>query len=298
MTMPNVRTETHAPPPPAPQLLDDAFEAELERMALAVNEPDVAPPLESARSGGLWRYALYQLRDFAKYRGSVMFAVALVAIWIFHHNFADIVAGDSQLREAENPFSFLTILAACALGTLGTLFSTAGIVSRDREGGYQRFLFAKPVRVARFYVQSFAINGAGLLAVAALTLLMTSLVFPYAVPLLAPLLIIATLYVTVGGLAFLLSTLVRYEVVIALLLVPVSILLREAAADGYWWAAAVSWMLPPLQRLVAFVPGFPNEANPAHTAGAMAQAVATLAAYGAAYIAAGVAILRKRSIIR
>ena len=39
-----------------------------------------------------------------------------------------------------------------------------GIVSRDRERGYHRFLFAKPVSVTGFYGQAFAIAGAGLLS--------------------------------------------------------------------------------------------------------------------------------------
>ncbi len=288
MTMPEVQTTTRTAPP-----LDDAFEAELERMALAVNEPDVAPPLETARDGGVLRYALYQARDFAKYRGSVMLAVAMLAIWIFHHNFAEIVADNSEIRDALNPFTLLTPMAALVLGALGTLFATAGIVSRDREGGYQRFLFAKPVGLTRFYVQSFVIHGVGLLAVAALTLLVTGLVFPYAVPLLVPLAVIAVVYVTVGGLAFLLSTLVRYEIVIALLCIPLSILLRAASNDGYWWASLFAWMLPPMQTLATFFPDHPE-----HTVRNMIQGAGSIMAYGAVYLAAGLAVLRKRSIIR
>lgn len=294
MTMPDLKT--HAPP------LDDAFEAELERMALAVNEPEPPPPLESMRGGGLARYAAYQARDFLKYRASVMFGLAMLALWILHYNFAEFMQ-DAEFRVLTDPFPTLTTMGALAFGTLGTLFSTAGIVSRDREGGYQRFLLAKPVRAARFYLQSFVINGLGLLAVTALTLLVMSVVFAHAMPFVVPLAIVAAIYVAVGGLAFLLSTLVRYEIVLALVSVPLSILLFVAGNDGYWWAAALSWLLPPMHRLAGFIPtvvtNTPGKVEVVtQPFSAMIQAVLSLVVYGAAYIAAGVAVIKKRSIIR
>jgi len=284
------RTGTYTAPE-----LDDAFEQELQQMALEV----AAPPLEEPREPGLGRYAKFQFKDFAMYRGSALLAMALVGLWIFHYNYdpnwvADAQAAGRQLDMTEAEFFRNIVTGAMALlGGLGSLVATFGIVARDREGGHQKFLFAKPVKITRFYLQAFAINGVGLLLTALLVLLMTSLAFLRPVPIVAPLTIVATLYAAVGGLMFMLSTLVRFDLALALLLGLLSFPLREAARHGKWWAVATAWLLPPLDKLSAFVD------RPRHGGGPTPfAAVSSLVAYGAAYVAIGVAALKKRSIMR
>lgn len=291
MTMPNARPAAHAHAPE----LDDAFDLELEQMALAVGEP----PLEEPREPALSRYLKFQIRDFVRHRGLPMLAIALVGIWIFHYNFDTMLAERAQRRpDAAGPddvatlFHAIVSVAMLLFAGVGSLISAAGIVSRDREGGHQRFLFAKPVRITRFYLQAFAVNGIGLLATAALVLGATSLAFLRPVPVLEPLLAVGGMYAAVGGLAFLLSTLVRFDAAATLLLALLAFPLRGMAERGHWWAIATSWLLPPLDTLQAFDP------SPRHADASVLASVRSLVLYGAAYVVAGVAVLKKRSVIR
>jgi hypothetical protein len=283
-------TTRHAAPP-----LDDAFEAELERMALAEAEP----PLEEPPYGhGLARYLRFKVQDFLKYRATIFLPLALLGLWIFRDNYDPSWLERAQLRGRPNVpseaewFRSIVMQASMMLGAFGSVVSVYGVVSREREGGYQRFLFAKPVRVASYYLQTLVVNGIGMLAACAAVLAMTSLVFLRPVPIAEPLLIAATLYAAIGGLTFLLSTLVRFDFAAAAVLSALSFPLHAAAQRGYWWAMLTSWMLPPLYLLEAFDPrGGIDKPT-------MASAIGSLVTYGATYIALGVAVLKRRSIIR
>lgn len=278
----------------APQL-DDAFDQELERMALAELDP---PAEEETYSPQLVRYARWQARDFLKHRAPILFALSVVGLWILRYNYDPTWIARAQARGQQigvtepEYFRGLVTAGAMMLGGFGSLISAFGIVSREREGGHQRFLFAKPVRVVWYYLQSFVVNGIGLVATAAAVLALTSLVFLRPVPMIEPLLGIGTAYVAIGSLTFLLSTLVRFDFALALVLAGISFPLRGMARDGHWWAILTSWLLPPLEKLSAFGPEQMGHRPP------MLEAILSLATYGAAYIAAGVAVLKRRSIIR
>jgi hypothetical protein len=282
-------TTRHAAPK-----LDDAFDQELERMALAEFEP----PIEEPYAPNLLRYLRWQLQDFIKHRAIIILPLALIGLWIGHHNYDPMLLAKAQRNGRDlgvtepEMFRGLVLMASVLLGVGGSIISAFGIVSREREGGHQRFLFAKPVRITSYYLQSFVVNGIGLLATSAIVLALTSLVFLRPVPMVEPLLGIGTAYVAIGGLAFLLSTLIRFEFVLTILLVGMSIGLREMARDGRWWAVMTAWLLPPVEKLIAFGP--PQISRQP----TMLSAIGSLLTYGATYIALGVAILKRRSIIR
>jgi ABC-type transport system involved in multi-copper enzyme maturation permease subunit len=260
-----------------------------------------APPLEEPREPGLARYLKYQVKDFVRHRGVIILGISLIALWIFNYNWAPEMAQRAAreggpLDPGVEAQLFRNVVMGLSLlfGGLGSLISAGGIVSRDREGGHQKFLFAKPVRITRFYLQAFAVNGIGLLVTGLLVLLLTSLVFLRPVPILEPLLAIGAIYTAVGGLTFLLSTLVRFDLAAALALSVLAIPLQQATQRGYWWAIATSWLLPPSYTLEAFgIDDGPG--GPRYT---IWQSVGSLVAYGATYIAIGVAVLKRRSIIR
>lgn len=275
--------------------LDDAFEQELERMAVEAAQP----PLEVASEPGLARYVKFQVKDFLKYRALPIVAISLIALWIFHYNYDYWLAEGlgrrgSPIGPDDEPRIFRSIVSVASLlfGGLGTLISTVGIVAHDREGGRQKFLFAKPVSITRFYLQAFAVNGIGLLLTALFTLLCTSLAFLRPVPIVEPLLAVGSIYAAVGGLVFMLSTLVRFDLAVGMVLAMLAFPMAAMAERGHWWAVVASWVLPPLHKLEAFDPS-PGPRTPP-----MAQAIGSLVAYGAAYLAVGVAALKKRSIMR
>ena len=246
----------------------------------------------------LRRYARWQLRDFVRNRAVWLVPLGILAIWIFRANY-DLRAFEymnrvvkPRITEAEYFRQQFNGLLGVA-GVLGSLIASFGIVSRDRERGLQRFLFARPVTIWRYYLQAFAVNGAGLLAVAALGLAATAIVFARPVPFGVGLGYVAVCYAVLGGFTFLLSTLVRFDAalagVLSLLAMPLSALASHA--QGFWGAVArvVSWPLPPAAALGALLdPGDPRMAP--------GTALAISLAYGAAYVSLAVAVLRKRSI--
>jgi hypothetical protein len=87
---------------------------------------------------------------------------------------------------------------------------------------------------------------------------------------------------------------VRFDAAAAAMLGFVAVLTAGAAehANGPWEALALSavWLLPPVRALGSLV-----DTGSARTPG-MVPALAICLAYGAAYVAGAVAVLRKRSI--
>ena len=257
----------------------------------------------AAREPGLRRYLRWQVRDFLRYRAAFLVPLALLAVWIFHHNYnpelVEATVGNAADREFGNlrteggVFRWISLLLGLVAGLGASLLATAGIVSREREGGQQKFLFAKPVRLARYYLQSLAVSGVGTIALVAFLEVVIAAAFGRTVPIGLALLGSSAGFVAVGGLTFLLSTLIRFDFAVAGLLSVLSVLLHAAAEQGRWWAGATAWLLPPLHKFEAFFPGSPRSG-----AAGIAEAVVHLVGYGAVYIAAGVAVLRKRSIVR
>jgi hypothetical protein len=294
------RTRARTSGPSLDPALDPVYE--IERIHEENGVPLDGTP-GAAREPGLARYLRWKVRDFLRYRAAFLVPIALLAVWIFHHNYnPDAVAaavGNPADREFGNirteagVFRLISLVVGLVAGVGGSLLATAGIISREREGGQQRFLFAKPVKLAAYYLQSLAVSGVGTIALVAFLEVAIAAAFGRTVPIGLALLGSSAGFVAVGGLTFLLSTLIRFDFAVAGLLSVLSLLLHAAAEQGKWWGVATAWLLPPLHKFEAFVPGSPR-GGPGGIAGAIVQ----LTAYGAVYIAAGVAVLRKRSIIR
>ena len=286
--------------------LDDAYAVPAEAAIAVVDEVD-APALddelvgESDPAENLRRYARWQARDFLRTRAVWLLPLAILALWIFRDNYdvseiaRNIAANGGRRGRAESePMLFRTIVLglSAAGAAFGSLIATFGIVARDRERGLQRFLFAKPVSITRYYLQALAINGVGLLTVVALTLGLTSVVFLRPVPFFHGMMLAAFAYVLLGGFSFLLSTLVRFDFAAAGVL---SVLSFPVWGIGERWryplATVGRWLLPPVPALAQLV-----DANATVVPGGVWGAAVMCLAYGAAYIAGALAVLRRRSI--
>lgn len=294
--------------PGAAPTLDGAFAARTSAAPIAVldDEEDAAARDdelvgESDPAENLRRYAWWQVRDFVRTRAIWLVPLAILALWIFRDNYdasevaRNIAANGGRRGRAESePMMFRTIVLglSAAGAAFGSLIATFGIVARDRERGLQRFLFSKPVSITRYYLQAFAINGVGLLAVMALALGLTSLVFLRPVPLLESLLVGGTAYALIGSFSFLLSTLVRFDFAAAGV---ISVLSIPVYALGERWryplATMGRWLLPPIPALAQIIDPSMNLVP-----GGAWGAVGLCLAYGAAYLTAGLAVLRRRSI--
>jgi ABC-type transport system involved in multi-copper enzyme maturation permease subunit len=266
------------------------------------------------------RYGAWQLRDYVVERGTwtVLLGLAMLAVfWLSydpkppHWLFATPVqptpaAGAALAREAQQraamaaewvahePQRFRTNveMLLALFGFLATLIATHGIVARDRERGYYRFLFAKPVEMTAYYATAFAIAGAGVLAAATGLLALTAVVFARAVPVM-PLAVVGAEFILLGGTVFLLSVLWRYDFVLAALSWPVAALAASQAHDrrpgAFGWFGVLEPVLPPLSRFGRFVaalsgPQLVQPLDPVFVLG-----------YGALCFGAGLYLLRRRA---
>jgi ABC-type transport system involved in multi-copper enzyme maturation permease subunit len=225
------------------------------------------------------RYGAWQVRDYVMERGLWTAAAGLALLAIFWLSYdtvppaylTDAPTGGRSVRWAEEgaraqqlaqwiaaePTRFRSgvEMLLTGLGFLGTLIATHGIVSRDRERGFYRCLFAKPVDAVAYYGQAFAINGLGLMVVSAGLLGATALAFGRAVSL-SPLAVVGAEYALLGGTVFLLSTLWRFDFVLAALTWPVAALVAAFAHERLrapLWARVVEPLLPPVYAFGQFV---------------------------------------------
>jgi hypothetical protein len=259
-------------------------------------------PLVDTSSDNLRRYARWQALDFLRNRAIWLLPLGLLALWIFRDNYdaAEITrgmaAGGGGRRggvDSEPTLFRQIVLGLSGAGALlGSLIATVGIVARERERGLQRFLFAKPVSITRYYLQAFAINGVGLMAVLALMLACTSVVFFRPVPFLDAMTLGAVSYVMLGGFAFLLSTLVRFDFAAAGIIGVLSVPVFAAGERWRYPLATVGrWLLPPLPALAELI-----DPRASVVPGGPVAAVALCLAYGVACVAGALVVLRRRSI--
>jgi hypothetical protein len=249
-----------------------------------------------APADGLGRYARWQLRDFVMQKAPILGILALLLMY-------PLVAGawdvSPNLRQFAQEMRDKWIYVMFSILTpLGTLAATRGIVSEDRQQGFHRFLFAKPIRMVRYYAQQFAINFAGVMAVlAAVALLYAVVIGPFALlPAFVP---AAVFFVLFGGVTFLFSTLSRYDWVWTLGTLAASAWVKLLVDDRGWS------ILRPLKALLLPLDAF-GEMVVAWMKltlgdGTVAAALGTTAwplAYGAAAFAAGLWVLKKRSVVR
>jgi hypothetical protein len=267
------------------------------------DDGDDAPLAPDAVEGNLRRYAHWQWRDFWQRRGFWMVGAALFSVWVLvHWVLADRLqmTPGGQVRAVpvgKEEVLALSHVAFAVGGVLAGLLGVGGLVSRERERGLQRFLFAKPVNIVRYYLQAFAINSVGSLIVLAGAVLLAAATAPQALAAGSMLAVAAGGYLLAGGVTFLLSTLVRFDAPLAAGYLVAGFPVVALAENGYRLSKVLQWLFPQgvaLQIGKFVVLGHtptPSEIT------LMFFAVAVFAAvWGAACTAAGAVVLRRRAI--
>jgi ABC-type transport system involved in multi-copper enzyme maturation permease subunit len=268
------------------------------------DDGDDEPLAPDQVAGNLRRYARWQWRDFWQRRGFWMAAAALFCVWLLvQYVLADRVRGAPGGGLARYPLQPDEVMgishAAFAIGgVLAGLLGAGGIVSREREHGLQRFLFAKPVNVLRYYLQAFAVNGVGSLLVLLGTVLLAAAAAPQALSVATLLVVAAAGYLVGGGTTFLVSTLWRFDAPLAGAWLLAGFPVVALAENGWRWAQALQWLFPhapALAAVKAVAPGFNGPG--AEVLPLVFLLVALVAAvWGAGCVAAGAFVLRRRTI--
>jgi hypothetical protein len=239
-------------------------------------------------------YAGIQLGDYFAGRALVALLLTALAAWgyatlngltVFAFDASAGIEGHAQLQRA-----FEMVLAAFAF--IAAALSAQGLVARHRRRGYDRLVFARPLSPVRYYAQGFVLAGLGgaLLAVAIAEVYAVA-VHPVSVAGAAAYVVLT--WLTVGGLAFLLSTLTVFHTPLLVLLVGAGLALDRyatgvRAAPGTPVVEVAQYLLPPGHVLVALSGPFSRGLVPD------LRALAWPVAFGVVCIIAALLLLRRR----
>lgn len=198
--------------------------------------------------GNLTRYSIWQLRDFIRDRG---FALIIVGV-LLGFTILGPVKAMGRTIDSKMAKDILTAMLQ-QVSFITAFIALNGIISNDRKMGYFRFLFSKPVSITAYYSQLFVVFLVGYLAACAV-LIGIFAIFARPVSPFGPLAFCALVFLSFGGIAFLISSLVRYDW-------PVlgAVLLGSSILHALWqykegWRRMVLSILPPMYHLTDALP--------------------------------------------
>jgi hypothetical protein len=236
--------------------------------------------------GRLARYALYQTRDYLIERGLPTLLVGGIL-------FLPVFFALARPIEQELP-SLLVLSALAALmpifGIVAVLLGVNGLIANDRQRGYFRFLFSKPISVTRYYLQAFVINGVGTIGmVCFLVLVLVTLggsPFPWSV-----VSYMALFYLCAGGVGFLLSVLTRFDWVALGIIWALAQTLRQLAYQmSGWYFEILNVLLPPAHLMTRIAGDY------AQGIGTPTRSLLWIGGYGVIALLLGVLALRLRPL--
>jgi hypothetical protein len=237
----------------------------------------------------LGRYSTWQLQDFTLERGISVLIIGVLLGYLAIEPMRRALGPNWATNPAlPLPRLLSTILAPVV--TLAVLIALNGMVSNDRNTGFYRFYFSKPVNPVMFYAQLFAVHMLGvLLTMAILTGLFRLWVGP--IPIAAILFYTLVIYLAMGGIGFFISASTRYDWVVLSAVWIGSRLLRAVYGDVPGFRSKVVQALPPVHRVDA-VAGNLLTGKMADTSDLL-----WLVGYGAVFFVVGLLVIRHRSMV-
>ena len=227
------------------------------------------------------RYAPWMARDLAMGPGLIYLAVALLAAWIVSQTGVTFSGGPGMggtllakiVGQASLPF---------------VLVATGGIVRTDLSEGYYRTLFSKPVSPVAYYLQRWLLGGVAVLVAVGLLVLAVAAGQRTAPVMDWPLLgRMALFYLLLVGLVFLISTLIRRDWIIALLIYILESVLHQISTVGVHFS-------PFWRGLVAVLPPFHLVTEGA--AAPAGRALLHVLVYGLAMVGLALVVLHRRAL--
>lgn len=230
----------------------------------------------------LARYAWWQFRDFIRDRGIALLLVGFLVGFTVIGPFKA-MGGTLDQRMADRLMAAVLIQVPfiCAFIALN------GIISNDRKLGYYRFLFSKPVGIPAYYTQLFVIYLLGFLTVCAMLIGLFS-IFAHPVAPLGPLLFCALVFLSFGGIAFLISSLFRHDWPILAAIFLGSSILHSMWKFDEGIKRMVLAVLPPIYELPDMIPALVQEGS------VDANSILWLLGYSAICFVGGLVVLKRR----
>mgnify|MGYP001590677678 FL=1 len=209
----------------------------------------------SARSLRWMAYARWQLLDAIWQRLALPLGLTALFTFAGFYSMNEMASGRPDFWTTDDAGRFTRMMLRQAMSIyipLAVLMGTNGIVAQDRQKGFFRFFFAKPVPVPDFYLSAYLIHAA--LATAGAALIAAGIGwYSTPQPVLATAMACALTFALLGSLLFLLSTLTYQDGLAFVIGWMLTLTLRQvepALKDGHWLHAAVR-VLPPTHRLDA-----------------------------------------------
>ena len=230
----------------------------------------------------LARYAWWQFRDFIRDRGIALLLVGFLVGFTVIGPFKA-MGGTLDQRMADRLMAaiLLQVPFICAFIALN------GIISNDRKLGYFRFLFSKPVGIPAYYAQLFVIYLLGFLAVCAVLIGLFA-IFAHPVAPLGPLLFCALVFLSFGGIAFLISSLFRHDWPILAAIFLGSSILHSMWKFDEGIKRMVLAVLPPIYELPDMIPALVQDGS------VDANSILWLLGYSAICFVGGLIVLKRR----
>ena len=209
----------------------------------------------STRSVRWLAYARWQLLDALWQRLALPLGVTMLFTVAGFYSIKDRATGHPEFWLTGDGRRFAAMMMRQAMSMfipLAVLMGTNGVVAQDRQKGFFRFYFSKPVPVPGFYGLAYLIHAA--LASAGAAVVAAGIGW-YAAPqpVLGVAMACALTFVLLGSLLFLLSTLTYQDGLFFIIIWFVTLTLRQVELTmkaGHWLHTAVR-ILPPTHRLDA-----------------------------------------------
>jgi hypothetical protein len=254
------------------------------------------------RRARLGRYALWQLYDFGWNVGVLMiliFALLGVSFLMSLHAQETFLVSQRRTMSLGQKLGYFKQLVEM-FTSLAPMIAMSGVVSTDRTSGYTRFLFAKPMSPTRYYGQVVVVKWIGYLVIAHALMWWYGFYAPIPDYSWKAIVSFSSLFISVGGILFLLSVLTRVDGAVAILF-----LLCSAIAWDRWeqvggFKHALLYVLPPITKVSAIQEWFigVNGAGTVMDIPFPAKWFWWLTGYGLVCLVAGLVILRRAPLTK
>jgi hypothetical protein len=240
-------------------------------------------------------YAGVQLRDYLLGRAPLVVVLTGLAAWGYAASSGltvqsfDSSAGVAARGELERAFH----VSLAAFAFLAAALAVHGLVARHRRRGYDRVIFSRPIDPGRYYAQGFVLAGLGGVFIGTAAAEVYGIAV-HAVSLPGVAAYVALGWLSIGGLAFLLSTLTTFHVPLLVLLLGADFALDRYA--GHLQSAGVrpdvlavaQYVLPPGHVVASLSESFARgfELDP--------RVLIWPVSFGVACLIAALLLLRKR----
>ncbi|MBX9928695.1 MAG: hypothetical protein K2X99_07240 [Gemmatimonadaceae bacterium] len=241
--------------------------------------------------GSLRSYLPWLARDWALEKAPLPTLVGLAFGYLTVASVMSFAGNDPARLASMAPRFFSQVMDAVIW--FAAVASATGVAATDRERGTVRFLFSKPIDPASYYLAQWCVAGAGTLLLAGLGAALLRAAGIHG-SLLGTLGAMASAWLLLGGVGFLVNQLINRDGVLYVALIVISFVSRSEAASAVLprWVTKGGVALLPLNELDRVRQALYQSDAP------LTHDLVHVLAYGAVAFVAGLLVLQRRALAR